>query len=174
MDSLGGKQWFSVMDQTRAYNQGYFENSSRAKTAFVTPWRFYQWVRIPFGLMSAQGCFQRHMEEVLPDYRDLFVIPYLDDVIIFLNSFEDHVEHLWKVSRWFQERGLKLKLGKCGFFKQEVKFLGRTVGRDGYRMDDDSVKAVTALKDFTPTTIDHIRHLLGLLGHVVMSRTLSG
>ena len=165
LDNLGGKQWFSVMDQTRAYYQGYVEEGSRAKAAFVTPWGFYQWVRIPVGLMNAPGCFQRHMEEVLGDYRDDFVIPYLDDIIIFSDSFDEHIEHIRKVLRRLRERGLKLKLGKCGFFKQEVKFLGRVVGRDGYRMDDDSVKAVTALKDFTPTTIGHVRHLLGLLGY---------
>ena len=153
------------MDQTRAYYQGYVEEGSRAKTAFVTPWGFYQWVRIPFGLMNAPGCFQRHMEEVLGDYRDDFVIPYLDDIIIFSDSFHEHIEHIRKVLRRLRERGLKLKLGKCGFFKQEVKFLGRVVGRDGYRMDDDSAKAVTALKDFTPTTIGHVSHLLGLLGY---------
>ena len=123
------------------------------------------WVRIPFGLMNAPGRFQRHMEEVLGNYRDLSVIPYLDDVILFSDSFEDHVEHLRKVLRRFRERGLKLELTKCRLLKHEVKFLGRIVGRDGCRMGDDSVKAMTALKDFTPTTIGHIHHLLGLLGY---------
>ena len=115
--------------------------------------------------MNAPGCFSETYGGILGDYRDLFAIPYLDDVILFSDSFEDHVEHLRKVLRRFRERGLKLKLGKCGFFKHDVKFLGRIVARDGYSLDDDSKKAVTALRDFTPTTIGHILHLLGLLGY---------
>ena len=73
------------------YYQEYVENNSRAKTDFVSPWGFYQLVCIPFGLMNTPGCFQMHMEKVLGDYRALFVIPYLNDVKLFSDSFEDHV-----------------------------------------------------------------------------------
>ena len=93
--------WFSVLDQTRAYYQGYLADGSQEKTTFVTPWGFYQWVRISFGLINAPGTFQRFMEETLADYRDEFTMAYLDDAIIFSDSFEEHVEHIRKVLQRF-------------------------------------------------------------------------
>lgn len=89
-----------MLDQTRAYYQGYLADGQE-KTTFVTPWGFYQWVRISFGLINAPGTFQRFMEETLADYRDEFTMAYLDDAIIFSDSFEEHVEHIRKVLQRF-------------------------------------------------------------------------
>ena len=165
LDGLEGSKWFSVLDQSRAYYQGYVAEDSREKTAFVTPWGLYQWVRIPFGLMNAPATFQRYMEETLEDFRDEFAVPYLDDIIIFSKSFEEHIEHLRLVLRRLKEKGLKLKMEKCDFFKNQVKFLGRIVSEEGHRMDDKSVEAVRALADHTPKTVGEIRQLIGLLSY---------
>ena len=165
LDSLGGNKWFSVLDQSRAYYQGYVSEEDRHKTAFITPWGLYQWVRIPFGLTNAPATFQRYMEETVHDFRDKFAIPYLDDVIVYSGSFDDHLLHLEKVLQKCIERGLKLNLKKCKFFESSVKFLGRIVSADGYRMDDDSIKAAVALKGFVPKNVSDVRHILGLLGY---------
>ena len=165
LENLGGSKWFSVIDQTRAYYQGFIDPESRWKTAFVTPWGLYEWVRIPFGLMNAPSAFQRHMEETLREFRDDFAAPYLDDVIVFSSSLIDHVLHVEKVLDKFIEKGLKVGFEKCNFFQQEVKFLGRIVSSEGYRMDDESVEAVKALKDHKPTTLGEVRQLLGLVGY---------
>ena len=83
--------------------------------------------------MNAPSAFQRHMEDTLREYRDKFVAPYLDDVIVFSQSLDEHITHVEKVLDKFIEKGLKIGLDKCNFFKQEVKFLGRIVNSEGYR-----------------------------------------
>ena len=165
LDSLGGSRWFSVLDQTRAYYQGFVSKKDQHKTAFVTPWGLYQWVRIPFGLTNAPAKFQRYMEETVEGFRDDYALPYLDDIIVYSKTFEEHLEHIRKVIQRTKEKGLKLNLSKCDFFKKSVKFLGRIVSEEGYKMDDENISAITALKEFIPKTVTDVRHLLGLLGY---------
>ena len=165
LDSLGGSQWFTVLDQSRAYYQGFIAEEDRHKTAFVSPWGLYEWVRIPFGLTNAPAKFQRYMEETVADFRDKFALPYLDDVIVYSKSLTEHLGHISQVLQRMKERGLKLNLSKCKFFQPSVKFLGRVVTKDGYRMDDDSIAAAKGLKEVQPKNVSDVRHIMGLLGY---------
>ena len=165
MDDLAGSEWFSVLDQTRAYYQGYINPKDQDKTAFVTPWGLYQWVRVPFGLKNAPAGFQRFMEETVEEFRNICAVPFLDDVILYSKTFLDHDGYMRSMLRCLKKRGIKLKASKCELFRRQVKYLGRMVNAEGYRMDDRNIEAVTKLKSFVPNTIGDVRQLLGLVGY---------
>jgi len=117
LDALGGSSWFSVLDQGKAYHQGFLDEESRPLTAFITPWGLYQWVRIPFGLSSAPAEFQRSMEHCMAGLRDTICLPYLDDNLVHSSNFEDHLEHIRLVLQRYREHGVKLTLTKCELFR---------------------------------------------------------
>lgn len=152
LNTLRGKKWFSLLDQGKAYHQGFMHSESQHLTAFITPWGLYEWLRIPFGLSGAPGCFQQFMETCLGDLRDEICLPYLDDCLVFSSTFEEHIEDVRKVLRRLWEKGIKLKPGKCDLFKQEVRYLGHKVSGDGYCMDGADKAAVLAFKVNAPLT----------------------
>jgi hypothetical protein len=164
LDNLTGNAWFSLLDQRRAYHQGFLHPESRPKTAFITPWGLYEWVRVPFGLMNAPAEFQRSMEDVLSDIRDEFVVPYLDDLLVYSSSFEEHVEHVRQVLQRLRKHGIKLKASKSKLFQQEVTYLGRVINKDGYRMDTSNIEAVKLFIEKPPKTVGELRRLLGMMG----------
>ena len=91
IDTLKGKKYFSVLDQQKAYHQIYLDAEIRPLTTCITPWGLYEWVRIPFRLTNAPVEFQRFMESTLFDMRDEFAFPYLNDTLVFSDTFGDHL-----------------------------------------------------------------------------------
>lgn len=164
-DTLGGYSWFSILDQGKAYHQGFIEEGSRHLTAFITPWGLYEWVRIPFGLTNAPAAFQRSMEEMLDSLRDECCIPYLDDILCYAKNFEEHVEKLRKVLQALQRHGVKLRPTKCEMFRREVRYVGRLVSAEGVKIDPKDLDAVRVWKTKTPTTIGEVRQMLGFLSY---------
>ena len=131
LESLGGNSCFSRLEQGKAYHQGYIEPSQHL-TASTTPWGLYDWVCIPLGLKNAPGEYQRFMKQYLGELRDNICILYLDDVICFSKTFEDHLDHLHKVFQKLREHGVKLEPSKCKLSKCEVSCLGRIFSADGF------------------------------------------
>ena len=164
LDSLGGKKWFSTLDMSKAYHQGYIAEESRHLTAFTTPWTLYEWIRIPFGLRNAPPAFQRYINQVLSDLKGTICEPYLDDVLVYSETFEEHVENLRKVLKRLRSRGIKLRADKCLFAKQEVRYLGRLISGDGYRPDPVDTAALGKFGT-PPKTVGELRSLLGFLGY---------
>lgn len=165
LNSLAGNCWFSTLDQGKAYHQGFVKPDCTPYTAFITPWGLYEWLRIPFGLSGAPGAFQEFMEVTLSDLRDEICLPYLDDVLVFSKTFDEHLNDVRKVLHRLKESGVKLKPSKCSVFQKEVRFLGQLVSENGCRMDPKDLEAVVKLKTRGPTTVREVRQLLGLLGY---------
>ena len=165
LNSLTGSAWFSVLDQGKAYHQGFLDENSRPLTAFITPWGLYEWIRIPFGLSSAPAEFQRSMEECLAGVRDDTCQPYLDDNLVHSKTFDDHLSDLREVLRRYQAHGVKLTAKKCDVFKDKVKFLGKIVSKAGYTMDPAELAPVQALKERKPASVGDLRKMLGFISY---------
>ena len=168
LDGLGGSKWFSLLDQGKAYHQGFILEECKKYTAFVTPWGLYEWNRIPFGLSGAVGTFQQFMNDCLEDLRDKICLPYLDDVLVFSPSFEQHLEHVRLVLQRLKSKGIKLKPAKCELFRKQVRYLGHLVTAEGHTIDPKDKEAVLHLKNQKPSTVGEVRKLMGFIGYFRM------
>ena len=164
LNSLGGNSWFTALDMSKAYHQGFVAEECRHLTAFATPWSLLEWCRIPFGLTNAPPEFQRYMNDCLVGLRDVICIPYIDDVLVYSKSFESHVENVDRVLQRLGEHGIKLNPAKCKWFQREVKYLGHVLSKDGYRIDGASTEVIDKLKK-PPKTVGDVRSLLGFVGY---------
>ena len=133
---LNGAVLFTSLDLKSGHWQVEMDEKSKQYTAFtVGPLGFYQCDRMPFGLTNAPSTFQRLMETSLGDFHLNWCIIYLDDVIIFLKTPKEHLEHLRGVFEKLAQAGLKLKPRKCEFFKTKLSCLGHIVSKDGIETD---------------------------------------
>lgn len=111
---------------------------------------------MPFGLTNAPAAFQRSMKEMLDTLRDECCIPFLEDVLCFCRSFEEHVEELWCVLQALQGHGVKLRSEECELFRKEVRYAGRLVSANGVRVGPKDVEAVQALEKEIPETVGDV------------------
>ncbi|XP_028298451.1 uncharacterized protein LOC114460741 [Gouania willdenowi] len=163
LDGLAGAKWFSTLDLASGYNQVEVTEKDRVKTAFCTPFGLFEFNRMPFGLCNAPSTFQRLMERMFGDCRYQSVLLYLDDVIVFSSSIQQHLGRLEEVFSRLQKQGLKVKLSKCHFFQKQVKYLGHVVSADGVATDPDKVEVVRGWK--TPTNLAELRSFLGFASY---------
>ena len=124
IDNLGKAKLISALDLTKGYWQVPIEEKSREKTAFITPQGKYE---MPFGLMGAPSTFQRLMDIVLDGTRE-FAAAYLDDIIIYSATWNDHLHHLNAIFTRLKNVGLTVKESKCQFAKGTCTYLGHVVG----------------------------------------------
>ncbi len=164
LDGLAGNKWFTTLDMSKAYHQGYIDEASRHVTAFATPWTLYEWIRIPFGLRNAPPAFQRYMNSILGDMKGFICDPYLDDILCYAKEFDEGIADLKKVLKRLRSRGIKLRSHKCSFLKKEVRYLGRLISAEGYRMDPADTAALERFRE-VPKNVGDVRSLLGFLGY---------
>ena len=116
-------------------------------------------------VMNAPAAFQRCMNECLDGLRDKICIPYLDDILVYSKTFEEHVRDVQQVLRRLQEHGIKVKPSKCNFFQRRVRYLGRIVSGDGYSLDPEDTVAVHNLAKQKPETVGDVRKVLRFLSY---------
>ena len=167
LDQLGAVKYFSTLDLASGYWQIRMHADSVEKTAFVTPQGLFEFRVMPFGLTNAPGVFQRLMQKVLaglnPENGPDYVVVYIDDILVFSRTLEDHLEHLCQVIQRIREAGLKLKPSKCSFIREEVECLGHIVTPEGLKTNG---RLTTAVAEFPkPQSLPEVRRFLGLTSY---------
>lgn len=137
--ALSGAKWFSVMDLKSGYYQVEVAEEDKPKTAFVCPLGFYEFNRMPQGVTNAPSTFQRLMERCVGDLHLSEVLVFLDYLIMFSDTLEEHENRLMKVLNRLKDFGLKLSPEKCNFFRASVKYLGHIVDAQGVHTDPEKV-----------------------------------
>ena len=164
LDSLGGAQIFTTLDLKAGYWQVEMAEECKAYTAFTCgPLGFYECDTMPFGATNASATFQRLMHDCLGDLNMNWCIVYLDDIIIFSDTKEEHIKRLEAVFQKLMAAGLKLKPTKCFFFRDEIEYLGHVVSGKGISTNPKKIEAVT--KWPTPRTVYDVRSFLGFVGY---------
>ena len=156
-------RYFSSMDLASGYWQVEMDEQDKEKTAFTCHLGLYEFNVMPFGLKNAPATFQRLMNHVLREYLYEFAVVYIDDILIYSKTFEEHIEHLEKIFEKLKEAKLMIKLKKCKFCEPNIEFLGHIVGRDGLKPDPGKVKKIKEMK--APKDVSSLRSVLGLFSY---------
>ena len=164
LDSLAGAKYFTVLDLKSGYHQVEIREDHKERTAFsVAPLGFYEYNRMAMGLANAPATYQRLMENVLGDLHLTICMVFLDDIIVFGNSFEEHLSRLEQVLIRLGENGLKLNPKKCSFCQERVKYVGHIVSEQGIETDPEKIEKV---RDWPrPETAEDVRRFLGFCGY---------
>ena len=163
LDQLRGATCFSKIDLTPGYHQFPIAEADVRKTAFRTRYGHFEFVVMPFGLTNAPTALMRLMNSVFQEFLDEFVIIFIDDILVYFKSPEEHEVHLRRVMEKLREQKLFAKLGKCSFWQREMDFLGHIVSAEGVLVDPEQIEAI---RDWPkPTNATEIRSFLGLAGY---------
>ena len=159
---LGKAKFFTSLDLKSGYWQVLMDEKDKEKTAFACHRGLFEFNVMPFGLSNAPAVFQELMSIVLNGCND-FAIAYLDDILIFSETFEEHMFHLNNIFERLSQHGLKLKLKKCSFLQTEVNYLGFIIDKDGIKPNQEKVEAIRALP--APTCVKEVRSFVGMCSY---------
>jgi len=161
LDKLGGARYFTSIDLGNAYYQVELEEQSKEKTAFSTKMGQFCFNRMPFGIAAAPGTFQELMLKVLQNMEGTAV--YLDDILIFTESVEEHYRILEEVLRRIGRAGLRINPDKCQVLRKEVKFLGHIINGKGIQTDPSKTEAIKSFQ--RPKCVKNLRSFLGICNY---------
>ena len=157
---LNSAKYFSTLDLRAGYHHIGLTTDLIPKTAFTSPFGKYEYIKVPFGLTQALAYFQELMTEVLKDLP--FAMAYLDDIIIYSSTPEEHLEHIKTVFEKLCHAKLSMKLSKCHFFAKKIQYLGHNLGIEGIKPVPDKTEAIRAMHP--PVNPKQVRAFLGLVG----------
>ena len=162
LERVGSSKIISKIDLCKGFYQVEVDPSSQEKTAFVSPYGKFEFKRMPFGLRNAPAMFQRLMEVVLGDCYECSA-PYIDDIVVFSNSGEEHVQHLRCVLECLRKYGLTIKEAKCEWGKVKLEYLGHVIG--GGELAVPAHRAAAMANYIKPVTKKGLRSFLGAAGY---------
>ena len=164
LESLVGAGHFSCLDLKSGFWQIRMDEVSKQYTTFtVGNLGFFECDRMPFALCNVPATFQWPMQNCMGELNFIYCLIYLDDLIVFLQTAEEHLHHLRVVFDCLREYNLKLKPSKCSHFNEEINYLAHKVSKAGIHPSDINVKAIAEYAP--PQTYTEIRAFLGLVGH---------
>ena len=167
LDELSKAKFFSTLDLASRFWQIRVHPDSQEKTAFSTPFNLYEFRVMPFGLQNAPSVFQRLIQQVLsgvnPNDGPSFVTAYIDDLLVFSSSLQEHLDYLYQVIHRLREVGLKVNPAKCQFMRREVQYLGHMITPGGLHPNKRLVEAV---RNYTaPNSVQELKRFLGLASY---------
>ncbi|XP_071900995.1 uncharacterized protein [Coffea arabica] len=154
---------FSKLDLQQGYYQLLIKKGDVPKTAFNSRYGHYEFTVMPFGLTNAPAAFTDLMHRIFKPYLDRFVVVFIDDILVYSKTREEHEQHLKEVLQTLREHQLYAKFSKCEFWLEKVSFLGHVISKEGIAVDPAKVEAVTEWK--RPDNPTEIRSFLGLAGY---------
>ncbi|XP_052725926.1 uncharacterized protein LOC128194383 [Vigna angularis] len=163
LDQLHGAAVFSKIDLRSGYHQIRVKEDDIQKTAFRSRYGHYEYVVMPFGVTNAPAVFMEYMNRIFRPYLDKFVVVFIDDILIYSRTEDEHEEHLRLVLGVLREKELYAKLSKCEFWMKEIQFLGHVVSAGGISVDPAKVRAV--LEWESPRSVTEVRSFVGLAGY---------
>ena len=155
LDELAGSKFFTKLDMRSGYHQVRMLPEDDHKTTFKTHHGHYQFKVMPFGLTNAPATFQCIMNQILQPFLRKFVLVFLDDILIYSNTLEDHASHLEQVLATLRQHQLYLKSSKCTFAQNSLEYLGHIISSKGVATDPNKITAM--LHWLVPTTVTKLR-----------------
>jgi len=163
LDKLRGAACFSSIDLQQGYNQIRIAESDIPQTAFRTPFGHFEYTVLSFGLVNAPAAFQAVIDRTFRPYMDKFVVCYLDDILVYSKTKEEHLQHVSLVLDILRREQLYAKQSKCFWSQNQVEYLGHVVSSDGVRMDP---RKTAAVRDWpVPASLHEIRKFVGLTNY---------
>ncbi|CAF1363628.1 unnamed protein product [Rotaria sordida] len=159
---LGGHSWFTKLDLKSGYYQIPIHQADKEKTAFITQDGLYQFEVLPMGLMNAPPTFQRIMNNIIGYKRWDYILVYLDDILVFSNSFKDHMKHLQELFTVLNHHQFTLNPSKCSTAKQSIEFLSHTITKDSIVPSKERIQAILDMSQ--PNSLAQANKFIGKIG----------
>ena len=155
-------RYFTILDLRNAFNFIRVEQKNEWKTAFSTKYGIYEYLVMPFGLTNAPTTMQKMVKKTLQPYLDRFAITYMDDILVYLNTKDQHIKYIKMILDALKQKNLKIKTEKCRFHVKKITFLRFIITPKNIQMETTKVDSIQTWP--TPKNIKNLQKLLGFMG----------